>query len=57
MVRTSTQRRIPDIDVDKECFPAGQGAGAITELIPAGALVTRFVAEAEAALARVDPLR
>jgi enoyl-[acyl-carrier protein] reductase II len=47
---------VPDIDVDRECYPAGQGAGAIDELVPAGDLVGRFVAEAEQALARVDPL-
>ena len=41
-----------DIDPDKEFWPAGQGAGSITELVPAGELVARFVAEAEAALGR-----
>ena len=35
------------VDVDRECYPAGQGVGAITELVPAGELVRRFVAEAE----------
>ena len=34
------------IDLDKECYPAGQGVGGITELVPAGDLVRRFVAEA-----------
>ena len=43
------------IDPAKECYPAGQGVGAITDLVPAGELVARFVAEAEAALARVTP--
>jgi enoyl-[acyl-carrier protein] reductase II len=47
----------PGIDPARECYPCGQGAGAIDELIPAGELVTRFVEEAEAALARVDGLR
>src|SRR2546422_1234143 len=42
----------PGVDFDKECYPAGQGTGAIHELIGAGELVRRFVAEAEAALAR-----
>jgi enoyl-[acyl-carrier protein] reductase II len=41
-----------DVDPDREFMPAGQGAGAITELVPAAVLVERFVAEAEAALAR-----
>jgi enoyl-[acyl-carrier protein] reductase II len=45
------------VDVDRECYPAGQGVGAISELVPAGELVTRIVAEAEAALDRVTALR
>jgi enoyl-[acyl-carrier protein] reductase II len=45
------------VDVDKECYPAGQGVGAITELVPAGVLVERFVTEAEAALDRLAVLR
>ncbi len=42
-----------DVDPDREFWPAGQGVGAIDELVPAGELVLRFVAEAEAALARL----
>ena len=45
------------VDVDKECYPAGQGVGAITELVPAAQLVERFVAEAEAALDRLAAFR
>jgi enoyl-[acyl-carrier protein] reductase II len=45
------------VDIDKECYPAGQGVGAITELVPAAELVRRFVAEAEAALDRLPNLR
>jgi enoyl-[acyl-carrier protein] reductase II len=45
------------VDVDKECYPAGQGVGAIHELVPAAELVRRFVTEAEAALARLSPAR
>jgi enoyl-[acyl-carrier protein] reductase II len=45
------------VDVDKECYPAGQGVGAITELVPAGELVRRFVTEAEAVLGRLSGLR
>ncbi|HWE65863.1 MAG TPA: nitronate monooxygenase [Acidimicrobiales bacterium] len=45
------------VDVDQECYPAGQGVGAISELVPAGELVRRFVAEAEAALDRLPALR
>jgi enoyl-[acyl-carrier protein] reductase II len=40
------------VDPEQEFMPAGQGAGAITELVPAATLVERFVTEAEAALAR-----
>ncbi len=39
-----------EVDPDLECFPAGQGIGAIDELIPAGELVERFVTEAERAM-------
>lgn len=39
------------VDPDREGYPAGQGVGAIDMLVPAGELVRRFVAEAEAALA------
>jgi enoyl-[acyl-carrier protein] reductase II len=45
------------VDVDKECYPAGQGVGAITELVPAGELVRRFMVEAEAVLDRLPSLR
>jgi enoyl-[acyl-carrier protein] reductase II len=41
------------VDVDKECYPAGQGVGGITELVPAADLVRRFMSEAEAALDRL----
>ena len=41
-----------DIDPAREFWPSGQGAGAIHELVPAGELVTRIVAEAEAVLGR-----
>ncbi|MEZ5184053.1 MAG: nitronate monooxygenase [Acidimicrobiales bacterium] len=40
------------VDPDREFMPAGQGAGAIDALVPAGELVARFVAEADRALAR-----
>lgn len=47
----------PDVDHTKECYPAGQGVGAIEELVPAAELVRRFVSEAEAVLAKVaDPV-
>ena len=38
------------VDPARECYPAGQGVGAIHELVPAGDLVHRFVTEAQAAM-------
>jgi enoyl-[acyl-carrier protein] reductase II len=40
------------VDPNKECYPSGQGVGAIEELVPAGELVRRIVDEAEHAIAR-----
>ena len=45
------------IDPEKECFPAGQGTGAIHELVPAAELVHRFVKQAEETLDRLTSLR
>jgi enoyl-[acyl-carrier protein] reductase II len=45
---------VTGIDPEREFMPAGQGAGAITELVPAAELVGRFVEEAEAALKRAS---
>jgi len=45
------------VDPEREFYPAGQGTGGIIELVPAGELVRRFVAEAEAVLDRVAALR
>ncbi|HSO97194.1 MAG TPA: nitronate monooxygenase [Acidimicrobiia bacterium] len=39
------------VDPERECYPAGQGVGAIHDIVPAGELVHRFVEEAERALA------
>jgi enoyl-[acyl-carrier protein] reductase II len=41
------------VDPAKEFWPAGQGVGAIDELVPAGELVRSMVAEAEAILGRL----
>lgn len=46
-----------DVDPARECYPAGQGTGAIRDLVPAGELVRRFVDEAEAVLERLEALR
>ena len=43
----------PDVDPELECYPAGQGVGAIEALVPAGEIVASIVAEADAVLARV----
>ena len=45
------------VDPERECYPAGQGIGAIDDLVPAGELVRRFVAEAEATLEGIAGLR
>jgi enoyl-[acyl-carrier protein] reductase II len=44
------------VDPNKECYPSGQGVGAIHELEPAGDIVRRIVAEAEDALTRAAAL-
>jgi enoyl-[acyl-carrier protein] reductase II len=41
------------VDPNKECYPSGQGVGAIDELEPAGDIVRRVVAEAEKVLADI----
>jgi enoyl-[acyl-carrier protein] reductase II len=45
----------PDVDPDREFFPAGQGVGAVDALVPAGDLVHQIVDEAEAVLAKLRP--
>ncbi len=45
----------PGVDTDREFYPAGQGGGGITDLLPAGEIVQRFVDEAEAVLSRLAP--
>src|SRR5438132_2262340 len=41
------------VDPDRECYPSGQGVGAINELVPAGDLVRQIVADAQAVLDRI----
>ena len=43
-----------NVDVAREFFPAGQGVGAIHDVVPAGELVERMVAEAERAIDRAS---
>lgn len=47
----------PGVDPDRECYPAGQGVGAIHELVPAGDVVRAIVAEAERVLDRLEGVR
>jgi enoyl-[acyl-carrier protein] reductase II len=46
-----------EVDIDRECYPAGQGVGAIDSLTPAGDIVRSMVQEAEASLDRIATLR
>ena len=46
-----------EVDATREFYPAGQGVGSINDLVPAGELVRRIVAEASAVLARVGSIR
>ena len=46
-----------EVDIDRECYPAGQLIGAIDALIPAGDLVRQIVREAEATLDRITSTR
>lgn len=46
-----------EVDVEREFMPCGQGVGAIDELVPAGDLVRRMVAEAEQVIERVAATR
>jgi enoyl-[acyl-carrier protein] reductase II len=46
-----------EVDTEREFMPAGQGVGAIRDLIPAADLVHQMIEEAERSLARIDSLR
>jgi enoyl-[acyl-carrier protein] reductase II len=46
-----------EVDGTREFMPAGQGAGAIHEIVPAGDLVRQFVAEAEEMIDRLTTMR
>lgn len=47
----------PGVDPTREFMPAGQGAGMITELTPAGEIVASMVAEAETVIERIAAMR
>ena len=46
----------PDVDPDRECYPSGQGVGAIQTLVPAASLVSQIVNEAEQVLDRLGTI-
>lgn len=49
--------QIEGLDPDKSCFAMGQSAGGVHDVLPAGDIVRRIVAEAEAAIDRTAKLR
>ncbi len=42
-----------DVDPEQECYPTGQGVGAIAELVPAAQIVTGIVEQAEGIITRL----
>ena len=44
------------LDPDKSCFAMGQSAGGVHDVLPAGEIVRRIMAEAEAAISRMNAL-
>jgi enoyl-[acyl-carrier protein] reductase II len=49
--------QIEGLDPDKSCFAMGQSAGGIHDVPPAGEIVNRLMAEAEAAIDRLAAIR
>jgi enoyl-[acyl-carrier protein] reductase II len=49
--------QLEGLDPDKSCFAMGQSAGGIHDVLPAGEIVGRIIAEAETALDRAAALR
>ncbi|NWG52425.1 MAG: nitronate monooxygenase [Hydrogenophilaceae bacterium] len=45
------------LDIDKSAFAMGQGAGGVHDVLPAGEIVRRIMAEAHAAIARLATLQ
>lgn len=48
--------QIEGLDADRSCFAMGQSAGGVREVLPAGEIVRRIMAEAHAAVRRVAAL-
>ncbi len=49
--------QIEGLDPDRSCFAMGQSAGGVRDILPAGEIVRRILAEADAAIARLEALR
>ena len=49
--------QLEGLDPDKSCFAMGQSAGGVHDVLPAGEIVARIMAEADAALDRAQTLR
>jgi enoyl-[acyl-carrier protein] reductase II len=49
--------QLEGLDPDKSCFAMGQSAGGVRDVQPAGEIVARIMAEAEAAIDRIASLR
>ncbi len=47
----------PGVDPERECYPAGQGVGAIRELVPAADLLHQIVDQAQAVIDRLAAIR
>jgi enoyl-[acyl-carrier protein] reductase II len=48
--------QLEGLDADKSCFAMGQSAGGVHEVLPAGEIVARIMAEAHAAIGRLKAL-
>ena len=49
--------QIEGLDIDSSCFAMGQSAGGVRDVLPAGEIVNRIIAEAETAIDRVAAIR
>lgn len=49
--------QIEGLDPDRSCFAMGQSAGGVRDILPAGEIVERIIAEAEAAMDRIVRFR
>ena len=49
--------QIEGLDADRSCFAMGQSAGGVRDVLPAGEIVSRIMAEAEAAIDTVAAIR